>query len=149
MPKSGLSTAIIFKSSVVGPGVPTGTPGVCWATTREVDCCSAGLLPDSAAVGQISAQRATAATANRAKTTTAKRRYVFISILLANNAKHPRAKNFPVGQILALFGATQQCLNPVTSHEDQGVFCRVPCLAYHFGPCLLITKTACCCFSPI
>src|SRR5438093_4074073 len=102
MPKSGLSTAIIFKSSVVGPGVPTGTPGVCWTAGRggEADCCCSGLLRDSAAVGQICAQRARTATANRAKKTIVKRRYVFISILPANN--------YAVGQILALLGQRRQ-----------------------------------------
>src|SRR5437867_11873634 len=76
MPKSGLSTAIIFKSSVVGPGVPPGTPGVCGPTTGEEDCCWAGRLPDSAAVAQIGPQRPAAAPANRPNATTAKRRYV-------------------------------------------------------------------------
>src|SRR5262245_3418438 len=84
IPKSGLSTAIIFKSSVVGPAVPAGNPGDCWTTARELDCCWVGLPRDCAAVGRVCAQRATKVSANKARLTITKRRYVFISVLRAN-----------------------------------------------------------------
>src|SRR5437870_288435 len=96
MPKSGLSTAIIFKSSVVGPAVPAGNPGVCWAAagrearacegeaSRDGVCCSAGLPRDCATVGPISAQRVAKVRASKEREPITKRRYAFISILLAS-----------------------------------------------------------------